>query len=117
MTTPHLAGIRQAWSWAAKYGDPSLLTGALEGLMRFWELTCEYTVAEALLAQAAGAVEGRSAMEIAIAAFEGHSAPRQSARALQRLGTAYWRVGDYDPAVQHLQCARDLAGALGDVWE
>lgn len=56
---PHLAGVQQAWSWTAEHGQPSALTAVLEGMGRFWELTCEFETAEALLALAASTMQGR----------------------------------------------------------
>lgn len=56
---PHLAGIQQAWSWTAEHGQPSALPAVLEGMGRFWELTCEFETAEVLLALAANAIQRR----------------------------------------------------------
>jgi len=56
---PHLAGVQQAWSWSAEQGQLSAMAAALEGMVRFWELTCEFETAEVLLALAAQAVQHR----------------------------------------------------------
>ncbi len=55
----HLAGVQQAWSWTAEQGQPGVLTAALEGMVRFWELTSEFETADVLLALAAQAVQRR----------------------------------------------------------
>lgn len=93
---PHLAGIRQAWSWAAEHGEPSLPTDALEGLARFWELTCEYSMAEALLAQAAGAVTGRGMTQRSTSS----GVPLLLVRLLAWRAIFLERVNRYDEAIE-----------------
>jgi hypothetical protein len=108
---PELDNLRHAWGWAAERLQTDVLAGCLEAMARYWELSCQFEMADTLLAQASDAAQG--------GVGRGVTSDAAAARLLVRLLVWQAHFGEarsqVDAAVQLLQTAQGTAEELGDL--
>jgi predicted ATPase/DNA-binding SARP family transcriptional activator len=106
---PELDNLRHAWGWAAERIQVDVLAGCLEAIARYWELSCQFEMADTLLARAIDAAQGQVRRGI----------PSDDAvRLLVRLLVWQAHFGEVrshvDAAVQLLETAQVTTDELGD---